>query len=44
MKFKDSFKRLLYYFVCGLLVLSVFLTFLCVTCEFIKPKKDDLEE
>lgn len=41
MKFRNSFNKIYYLFVWGLLFLSIILTFLCVTCEFIKPHKEE---
>ncbi|CAD8060629.1 unnamed protein product [Paramecium primaurelia] len=40
MKFRNNLNRIFYFFVCGLLGVSIILTFLCVTCEFIKPEKE----
>ncbi|CAD8146330.1 unnamed protein product [Paramecium octaurelia] len=38
MKFRNNLNRLFYFVVCGLLCVSIILTFLCVTCEFIQPE------
>lgn len=35
MRFESIFKRLFFYFICFMLLLSLLLTFLCVICEFL---------